>query len=121
MSSNEQSKAEKNAEAVMAKIAEWPPAVRKVGQRLHEVIMSAEPDLKPRIWYGMPGYAKSASAPVLMFFRHDEMYTFGLTEKAHLEPESGNASKLMPSAWFFVELDEATEKRIASIVRQAVS
>ncbi len=77
------------------------------------------PDLKPRPWYGMPGYAKDG--PVLVFFRVDDYMTFGLTEKANLTIEEGAKDQLMPSAWFLTDLDDATEAKIADIVRVATN
>jgi hypothetical protein len=108
--------------AVTDKIAELP-AYRDVAARLHEVIMAAGPDLKPRLWYGMPGYARSKSSPVLCFFRvdADDYVSFGLTEKANLAPDEGASHKLIGSAWFLTELDQATESRIAEIVSRAVA
>lgn len=106
--------------AVRDKIAELP-ALADVAARLHEVILEAAPDLKPRLWYGMPGYAKAKSSPVLCFFRvdDDQYVTFGLSEKASHAPEDGADDQLMPSAWFLTGLDEATEARITAIVQRA--
>lgn len=47
--------------------------------------------------------------------------TFGLTEALEFTPEAGAPDKLMPCAWFFTELDQATEEKIAAIVRKTVS
>lgn len=121
MASAKKSKDETNLEAVLAKIADMPEHVRPIGERLHQVIMAAAPDLRPRVWYGSAGYAKSGSSPVLIFFRHDEYLTLGLTEKANLKPAGGTDGQLMPCAWFFEELDDATEKRISEIVDQSIS
>ncbi|MBX3000442.1 MAG: DUF1801 domain-containing protein [Caldilineaceae bacterium] len=104
--------------AVKEKIAAMPEPYRQIGERLHEIILRSDPALQPRVWYGMPGYAKSG--PVLCFFRVDDYMTFGLTEKADFSLEEGATDKLMPSSWFFTELDDATEERIAAIVRKAV-
>ena len=107
--------------AVIAKIDAMKEHYRDMGKRLHEVIMETAPELKPRVWYGMPGYAKSASTPVLLFFRADDSYmTFGLTEKANFALEEGAAHKLMECAWFFTSLDAATEKKVATIVQKAL-
>ena len=57
-----------------------------MGERLHALIQRSVPELKPRVWYGMPGYA--LDGPVLCFFRVDDRYmTFGLTEKVNLSVE----------------------------------
>lgn len=92
-----------------------------MGMRLHQVIMASAPDLKPRTWYGMPGYAKTKTSPVICFFRADDYMTFGLTEKANLTLSDDATDQLIESAWFLATLDEATESRIADIVRKAVS
>lgn len=105
---------------VLGKIAAWPERHQPVGERLHALVLEAAPQLKPKVFYGMPGYA--TSGPVLIFFRVDgDLFTFGITEKAHLTREAGAAHQLMPSSWFFTGLDEATEKRISEIVSVAAS
>ncbi len=110
-----------DAALVVEKIAGMD-VFRDVAARLHEVIMESAPQLKPRLWYGMPGYAKAKSSPVLCFFRTDGDYvTFGLTEKANLAPDDDAPDQLIESAWFLTELDQATERRIAAIVTKAVS
>lgn len=108
--------------AVKDKIAELK-AYRDVAKRLHEVIMAAAPELAPRLWYGMPGYAKAKSSPVLCFFRvdDDDYVSFGLTEKANLAPDDDATDLLIGSAWFLTELDDATERRITAIVQKATS
>lgn len=113
-------KDEKNLDEVLQKLADMPASVRTVMQRLHDVIMTASPELKPRIWYGMPGYAKSASSPVIVFIRNDELMTLGISEKAIIKPAGGKDGLLMPCAWYFENMDETTEARVAEIVRQAV-
>jgi hypothetical protein len=92
-----------------------------IAARLHEVITAAAPELKPRLWYGMPGYAKARSSPVICFFRvdGDDFVTLGLSEKANHAPEPDATDRLLPSAWFLTELDEATEHRIAAVVKKA--
>lgn len=119
MVTTKKSKDEKNTQAVLEKISEMPEHARDTMQRMHEVIMDANPNLKPRIWYGMPGYAKSSSSPVLVFFRNDELMSLGVSEKANLTPAGGKDGLLIPSAWYFDCLDATTEKRVAEIVRDA--
>ena len=110
--------AEAQAE-VEAKIAQFSEKNKKIAKRMHELFLEANPSLVPRLWYGMPGYAKTKDSAVLAFFREDEYMTFGLTENAHFDIQSAADSLLMPSAWFFTELNEATERQIVEIVRNA--
>src|SRR5213593_3047361 len=43
---------------VLAKIAEMPEPERAMAKRLHAIITASAPALAPRLWYGMPAYAK---------------------------------------------------------------
>ncbi|MGO2110471.1 MAG: DUF1801 domain-containing protein [Pseudoclavibacter sp.] len=115
------SKDEKNLTQVIAKIAKMDEPRQSVMQRIHEVIVEAAPTLKPRIWYGMPAYAVSASTPALVTLRNDERLNLAVTEKAEFRPAGGIDGLLMPAAWYFETIDEETERRIAEIVRAVVS
>src|SRR5438876_8474245 len=44
--------------AVLAKIAEMPEPDRTMARRLHAIVKASAPALSPRLWYGMPAYAK---------------------------------------------------------------
>ncbi|OBB12403.1 hypothetical protein A5761_21855 [Mycolicibacterium setense] len=113
-------KDDKNLKQVLDRIAGMDEPARAVMRRMHDVIVAAAPELKPRIWYGMPGYAKSASSPVLIFFRNDDLMSLGVSEKATLKPAGGKDGRLIPAAWYFDDLDDATEQRVAEIVRAAI-
>ena len=114
------SKDEKNLAQVLDKIAKMDEPTRSTMQRVHDVIMTAAPSLRPRIWYGMPAYATSASTPALVTLRNDERLNLALTEKAPFQAAGGADGTLMPAAWYFETVDDATEKRIAEIVTSVV-
>lgn len=112
-------KTAKDLQAVITKIQKMPEPYAGIGARLHDTILAAGPKLKPRLWYGMPGYAAARSAPVLIFFRLDDgVMSFGISEKANVEPEP--ESLLRPSAWFIHDIDNPTLERVAELVRTAV-
>ncbi|HEU4330256.1 MAG TPA: DUF1801 domain-containing protein [Lapillicoccus sp.] len=50
--------AEDDAKAVLDKIAELDSPDREMATRIHAVITTAVPELAPKLWYGMPAYAK---------------------------------------------------------------
>lgn len=113
-------KATRDIQDVVAKISGWPEPYATIGTRLHETILAAGPKLKPRIWYGMPGYATSRTAPVVVFFRLDgDTMSLGLSEKATVAREPGTT--LHPSAWFLSEIDDATLAKVSALVRTAFS
>jgi len=108
-----------NVEEVVNKINAFSKEYRSIAKKLHKIILEANPELCPRLWYGMPGYAKSDSSAVLCFFREDKYVSFGLTESAEVEPEG--KTQLMNSAWFLEKLDSATEEKIKKLVKKATA
>ena len=58
--------------AVLAKIAEMPEPDRTMGKRLHAIIKASAPALSPRLWYGMPAYAKDGK--VVCFFQSAQKF-----------------------------------------------
>jgi hypothetical protein len=53
--------------AVLAKIGAMPETDRAMGKRLHAIIKASAPALSPKLWYGMPAYAKDGQ--VVCFFQ----------------------------------------------------
>jgi hypothetical protein len=105
--------------AVLAKIAEMPEPDRAVGKRLHAVITASAPALSPRLWYGMPAYAKDGK--VVCFFQSAQKFktryaTFGFSDAANLDK-----GVLWPVAFALKELTAAEEAKIAALVKKAVS
>lgn len=115
------SKDDKNLAQVLDKISRMEEPRRSVMQQVHDIIVTAAPALKPRIWYGMPAYAVSASSPALVTLRNDERLNLAITEKVAFRPAGGADGALMPAAWYFETLDEGTEKRISEIIRSVLA
>src|SRR5690625_7680180 len=93
------SKDERNRTQVIDKIAKMDEPRRSIMQRVHDIIVAAAPALKPRIWYGMPAYAESASTPALVTLRNDERLNLAITEKADFKPADAGAGLLSTAAW----------------------
>lgn len=79
---------------------------------IHELIMNANPKLCPRLWYGMPGYAKTKDSAVLCFFRKDTLISFGISEAANI----GTEDSMVSSAWYITKLNKDVEAKIQEIV-----
>ena len=104
---------------VLEKIAEMPPADRAMAERLHALITATAPELSPRTWYGMPAYAKDGD--VVCFFQSAHKFkaryaTLGFSDKANLDD-----GHMWPTDFALKELTAAEEKRIAALVKKAVS
>jgi hypothetical protein len=105
--------------AVLAKIAEMPESDRAMGERLHAVIKASAPALSPRLWYGMPAYAKDGK--VVCFFQSAQKFktryaTLGFSDEANLDEGA-----MWPVAFALMELTAADEARIGALVKKAVS
>jgi uncharacterized protein YdhG (YjbR/CyaY superfamily) len=104
---------------VLAKIAAMPEPDRAMAERLHALIKASAPALSPRTWYGMPAYAKDGK--VVCFFQSAQKFqtryaTLGFSDKANLD-----AGAMWPTAFALKGLSAAEEKKIAALVRKAVS
>jgi uncharacterized protein YdhG (YjbR/CyaY superfamily) len=103
--------------AVLAKIGELPAGDRALAERVHAIIRASAPELTPKLYYGMPAYAKNGK--VLCFFQPAAKFktrysTLGFEEIANLDEGT-----MWPSAFAITELTAADEKRIADLVRRA--
>jgi uncharacterized protein YdhG (YjbR/CyaY superfamily) len=105
--------------AVLAKIAEMPAADRALGRRLHAIVRASAPALSPKLWYGMPAYAKDGK--VVCFFQSAQKFktryaTFAFSDQANLDEGA-----LWPTAFALKELTAVAEARIGALVKKAVS
>ena len=105
--------------AVLAKIAEMSEPDRDMSKRLHAVIKASAPALSPRLWYGMPAYAKDGK--VVCFFQCAQKFktryaTFGFSDAANLDEGA-----MWPVAFALKELTADEEARIGVLVKNAVS
>ena len=112
-------KAEARESDVLAKIAEMPEPDRALGKRLHEIIKASAPALSPKLWYGMPAYARDDK--VVCFFQSAQKFnsryaTFSFSDKANLDEGA-----MWPTSFALKELTATEEAMICALVKRAVS
>ena len=105
--------------ALLAKIAEMQEADRAMGKRLHAVIKANAPTLSPKLWYGMPAYARDDK--IVCFFQPAQKFktrysTLGFNDAAHLDEGT-----MWPTAFALTKLTAADEARIGALVKKAAS
>jgi uncharacterized protein YdhG (YjbR/CyaY superfamily) len=108
---------ESEVSAVLAKITAMAGPDRAMAERLHAIIRANAPGLAPKLWYGMPAYAKDGK--VLCFFQSAQKFktrysTVGFTDKATLDE-----GHMWPTGFALKELTAAEEARIAALVKKA--
>jgi uncharacterized protein YdhG (YjbR/CyaY superfamily) len=104
---------------VLEKLAAMSGSDRTLGERLHAIIKANAPGLTPRLWYGMPAYAKDGQ--VVCFFQDARKFksryaTLGFSDKAKLDE-----GLMWPTTFALKDLTSADEARIIALVKKAVS
>ena len=99
------------------KISQMTPAEQKMAKSLHELITTAAPHLTPTTWYGMPAW--KLDGKTICFFQAASKFgsrynTFGFDEHARLD-----SGEMWATSFALIELTEATEKKIAAMVKKA--
>ena len=105
---------------LLAKIADMPDSDRVRAEKFHAIVTATAPDLAPKTWYGMPADAR-ADGKLICFFQAADKFkaryaTFGFEEAAHLDD-----GDMWPTSYALRKLGPAEEKRIAELVKKAVS
>ncbi|MFG3714552.1 iron chaperone [Micromonospora sp. NPDC047730] len=104
---------------VLAKIAEMSESDRVIAERLHTLIKANAPVLTPKLWYGMPAYARDGK--VVCFFQSAAKFktryaVLGFSDEANLDEGA-----MWPTYFALTELTADVEARIGALVKQAVS
>jgi uncharacterized protein YdhG (YjbR/CyaY superfamily) len=105
--------------AVLEKIAEMSESDRAMARRLHAAIKAGAPSLSPKLWYGMPAYARDGK--IVCFFQPAQKFktryaTVGFNDSAHLD-DGG----MWPVAYALTKLTAAEEAKVVALVKKAVS
>ncbi len=103
---------------VLENIAAMPERDRLMAERIHAIVQRVAPSLSPRLWYGMPAYAKDGA--VLCFFQAASKFkvryaTFGFDQKAALDDGA-----MWPTSFALTGLGDAEEARIADLITKAI-
>jgi uncharacterized protein YdhG (YjbR/CyaY superfamily) len=105
---------------VLEKISEMKGSDRAMAKRIHEIVKTSAPGLSPKTYYGMPAYADEDGKVVCFFTpaqKFKERYaSFGFNPPANLD--DGN---MWPTSFALTKLTPAEEKKIAALVKKAVS
>ncbi len=104
----------------LARIAQMKGLDQAMAKRIHAIIKVNAPSLWPKTWYGMPAYANK-DGKVVCFFQDAKKFkaryaTLGFSDTANLD--EGN---MWPTSFALKRLTAAEEKKIAALVKKAVS
>ena len=105
--------------ALLEKIAGMSEADRAMAKRIHAVIKATAPGLSPKLWYGMPAYARDGK--IVCFFQPAQKFktryaTLGFNDAARLDEGT-----MWPVAYALTKMTADDEARIGALVKKAVS
>lgn len=105
---------------VLARISQMPGLDQILAKRIHTIVTTAAPSLWPKTWYGMPAYANQ-DGKVVCFFQDAKKFkaryaTLGFSDLAKLDDGT-----MWPTSFALKKLTSADEKKIAALVKKAVS
>jgi uncharacterized protein YdhG (YjbR/CyaY superfamily) len=103
---------------VLAKIAEMADPDRQLAEQVHALIKANAPGLTPKLWYGMPAYARAGK--IVCHFQPASKFktryaTLGFSDQANLD-----AGAAWPVAYAVTELTAEAAATLAAVLKQAV-
>ena len=110
--------AEDDAKAVLDKIAELDSPDREMAERIHAVITTAVPELAPKLWYGMPAYAKDGKNVV--FFQPASKFKARYATLGFNDPATLDDGDMWPTSYAVTTVTPAVEKKVAALVKKSV-
>jgi len=98
-------------------LAKMPPDDRAMGERIHEIVSAARPDLAPKTYYGMPAYAKDGKT--IAFYKAKSKFrvrysTVGFQPDAKLDD-----GDMWATEFAVIELTPKVEARLTDLVKKA--
>jgi len=107
-------------QAVLDSIAEMAPADRALAERVHVTVTAAAPELSPKTWYGMPAYA-NADGKVVVFFQNAGKFSYRYSTLGFQDTANLDDGDVWPVSYALKKWSPAVEKKIAELVKAAIS
>jgi uncharacterized protein YdhG (YjbR/CyaY superfamily) len=107
-------------QAVLDSIAAMAPDDRALAERVHVTVTATAPELSPKTWYGMPAYANE-DGKVVLFFQDSGKFNYRYSTLGFQDAANLDDGDVWPVSYALVEWTPAAEKKVAELVRAAIS
>ena len=107
-------------QAVLDKIAEMAPEDRALAERVHVTVTAAAPELAPKTWYGMPAYA-NADGKIIVFFQDSGKFKYRYSTVGFQDAANLDDGDLWPVSYALARWSPMVEKKVAALVKAAIS
>ena len=107
-------------QAVLDSIAQMAPEDRALAERVHVTVTGTAPELTPKTWYGMPAYA-NADDKIVVFFQNSGKFNYRYSTLGFQDSANLDDGDMWPVAYALHQWSPVVEKRVAELVKAAIS
>ena len=107
-------------QAVLDSIAEMAPADRALAERVHVTVTATASELSPKTWYGMPAYV-NADGKVVVFYQNSGKFNYRYSTLGFQDTANLDDGDLWPVAYALKQWSPVVEKKVAELVKAAIS
>jgi uncharacterized protein YdhG (YjbR/CyaY superfamily) len=107
-------------QAVLDSIAEMAPEDRALAERVHVTVTATAPELSPKTWYGMPAYA-DADGNVVVFFQNAGKFSYRYSTLGFQDSANLDDGDIWPVSYALKKWSSIVEKKVAELVKAAIS
>ena len=105
---------------LLDKIAAMAPDDRALAERVHVTVTATAPDLLPKTWYGMPAYS-NADGKIVLFFQDAGKFNYRYSTLGFQDAANLDDGDLWPVSYALKKWSPGVEKKVAGLVKAAIS
>ena len=107
-------------QAVLDSIAEMAPADRALAERVHVTVTATASELSPKTWYGMPAYADE-DGKIVVFFQNAGKFNYRYSTLGFQDAANLDDGDVWPVSYALMKWSPTVEKKVAELVKAAIS
>ncbi|MCU1655883.1 MAG: hypothetical protein JWO57_539 [Pseudonocardiales bacterium] len=107
-------------QAVLDKIEQMAPDDRALAERVHVTVTATAPELSPKTWYGMPAYS-NAEDKIVVFFQDSGKFNYRYSTLGFQDAANLDDGDMWPASYALKKWSPAVEKKVAELVKAAIS
>jgi uncharacterized protein YdhG (YjbR/CyaY superfamily) len=112
-------KREAGTKAVRDAIEKLDGSDRTIAERFYALVSENAPDLVPKTYYGMPGFA-NADDKILVFMQPASKFKVRYSTIGFEQPAKLDDKPMWPTAWGITEWTAADEKAFLATLKKAI-
>ena len=112
-------KRESGTKAVRDAIEKLEGTDRKIAETFYALVTEHAPDLVPKTYYGMPGFA-NADDKILVFLQPASKFKVRYATIGFEQPSKLDDAAMWPTAWGITEWTAAGEKAFLATLKKAI-